>query len=167
MNEPKIHRNVHEAIDREFARAYRKHHGQTARATDDATALVVLVEEVGEVARAMTYDEGSEQALLDELVQVANVAAAWADRLMNGVEWVEASEIAPQAHWGAPHRYKDDGSCCEPPVSRADLCAGCGDALRPVGLGWGLLPSITTCSTVDCFGNLLQGRARTPGWLDG
>lgn len=40
--------------------------------------LVILVEEVGEVARAITYDEGNTDQLRKELVQVATMAAAWA-----------------------------------------------------------------------------------------
>lgn len=39
--------------------------------------LVVLIEEVGEVARALTYDQ-SDSGLIKELVQVAAVAAMWA-----------------------------------------------------------------------------------------
>lgn len=42
--------------------------------------LAVLVEEVGEVARALLEEEGDER-LLEELVQVATVAVAWAETL--------------------------------------------------------------------------------------
>lgn len=41
--------------------------------------LAILVEEVGEVANALTYDGRS--ALRDELVDVASVATAWIDSL--------------------------------------------------------------------------------------
>ena len=47
----------------------------------DTTKLVVLVEEVGEVARAMTYDNGDRGQLVRELLQVAAVAAGWAQAL--------------------------------------------------------------------------------------
>lgn len=43
----------------------------------DDECLRILVEEVGEVARAMTYDEGNEDNLEAELTQVATMALAW------------------------------------------------------------------------------------------
>ena len=80
----KLSPEVLDAVNDEFARGYRKHNGKTPRSwkVGDAQSLVILVEEVGEVARAMTYDEGDVENLADELVQVAAMAAAWADRLM-------------------------------------------------------------------------------------
>lgn len=71
------------AIQDEFGMAYRKHGGKTPRShsVGDAQSLVILVEEVGEVARAMTYDEGDVDQLYAELIQVAAMAAAWAERL--------------------------------------------------------------------------------------
>lgn len=44
--------------------------------------LAALMEEVGEVARALTYDgdEGKEH-LVKELIQVANVALTWVEAL--------------------------------------------------------------------------------------
>lgn len=44
---------------------------------DPKEKLVILVEEVGEVARAMTYDEASGTRLREELLQVAAMAGAW------------------------------------------------------------------------------------------
>jgi hypothetical protein len=44
---------------------------------NDAEKLIILVEEIGEVARALTYDEGSTDELLSELTQVAAMALAW------------------------------------------------------------------------------------------
>lgn len=78
-----IDAEIHDAIDAEFARAYAKHSGKTPRSwsVGDATSLIVLVEEVGEVARALTYDEGDQEQLVAELIQVAAMAAAWAERL--------------------------------------------------------------------------------------
>lgn len=77
--------SILDAINNEFIRGFNKHNGRTPRshAVTDEQALVILVEEVGEVARAMTYDEADIDNLADELVQVAAMAAAWADRLMN------------------------------------------------------------------------------------
>lgn len=43
----------------------------------DGQALAILVEEVGEVARAMCEGKG----LRDELIQVAAVAVAWVERM--------------------------------------------------------------------------------------
>jgi NTP pyrophosphatase (non-canonical NTP hydrolase) len=43
----------------------------------DGQALAILVEKVGEVARAMCEGKG----LRDELIQVAAVAVAWVERL--------------------------------------------------------------------------------------
>ncbi|GHJ59157.1 hypothetical protein NOK12_16750 [Nocardioides sp. OK12] len=79
-----IDSTIHSLIDHEFAAAYAKHNGKTPRShgVGDATSLVVLVEEVGEVARAMTYDEGDIDNLAAELIQVATMAAAWAERLI-------------------------------------------------------------------------------------
>lgn len=80
----KIDSTIHDLIDNEFAAAHAKHAGKTPRSwrVGDATSLVVLVEEVGEVARAMTYDEGNADDLAAELIQVATMAAAWAERLI-------------------------------------------------------------------------------------
>lgn len=38
--------------------------------------FIILAEEVGEVARALTYDEGDEGKLEEELIQVASMAIA-------------------------------------------------------------------------------------------
>jgi len=46
--------------------------------------LVILVEEVGEVARAMTYDEFDLEKLEEELIQVAAMAVASVVGLRNG-----------------------------------------------------------------------------------
>jgi hypothetical protein len=54
--------------------------------------LACLMEEVGEVARALTYDneketdEAAAAHLIEELVQVANVAVTWASYLQAGME---------------------------------------------------------------------------------
>jgi NTP pyrophosphatase (non-canonical NTP hydrolase) len=69
------------AINAEFVRAYVKHSGHTPRdpRMSNGERLAILVEEVGEVARAMTYDEGSPEKLVRELIQVAAMAGAWAE----------------------------------------------------------------------------------------
>jgi len=48
-------------------------------ARKDVDNLPILVEEIGEVARAMTYDEGSRDALIKELLQTAAMALSWAE----------------------------------------------------------------------------------------
>lgn len=47
-------------------------------ARSDVDNLPILVEEIGEVARAMTYDEGNRDALVKELLQTAAMALSWA-----------------------------------------------------------------------------------------
>jgi NTP pyrophosphatase (non-canonical NTP hydrolase) len=78
------------AIQAQMLAATVKHGERTvlSRTMSEYEKLVILVEEVGEVARAMTYDNGSHDQLLRELLQVACVAAGWAQALdaMNGGE---------------------------------------------------------------------------------
>jgi predicted HAD superfamily Cof-like phosphohydrolase len=71
--------DVLSAMRAEFKRAVEKHTLARTPANplmSDGERLKILVEEVGEVARAMTYDEGSTENLLAELVQVATMAVA-------------------------------------------------------------------------------------------
>lgn len=49
----------------------------------DEAKLVVLVEEVGEVARAIHDREGNDR-LREELIQIAAVCTAWAETLSPG-----------------------------------------------------------------------------------
>jgi hypothetical protein len=51
----------------------------------DEAKLVILVEELGEVARAMTYDEGDRDQLKKELLQVSAMAGMWYMSMMEGV----------------------------------------------------------------------------------
>lgn len=52
---------------------------------DDNARLAILVEEVGEVANALTYD-GNREHLLKELAQVMGVAWAWHDEVTRRTE---------------------------------------------------------------------------------
>lgn len=80
----------------ELHRAIKKHglnNTPASPSTPQGVSFVVLVEEMGEaaeqamaaalmvkagdIARAMTYDEGSTDKLEAELIQVATMAAAW------------------------------------------------------------------------------------------
>lgn len=82
--------SIYDEVKAERERAHAKH-GDTSMesfAWDDLTRLTVLLEEVGEVARCfnearhhhLTYEEVG-PSLREELVQVAAMAAAWADVL--------------------------------------------------------------------------------------
>lgn len=66
-------------IEEEFQRAHEKHDGWTPahHMMEVGQKLAILMEEVGEVARAVTYDEGDKENLKKELVQVATMALAW------------------------------------------------------------------------------------------
>ena len=71
--------STYDAITEEVVRAIAKHgltHSPINPATPPGECLAMLVEEVGEVAHALTYDANPD-ALDSELVQVAAVAAMW------------------------------------------------------------------------------------------
>lgn len=76
--------NVARLIRNARERAHAKHGDNSIEAipADDPRWLSVLVEEVGEVAHALTYDSGaSPEQLAGELVDVLAVASAWLDAL--------------------------------------------------------------------------------------
>lgn len=73
---------------REYARAAKTHSGMTLECdghTND-TRLLALVEEIGEVAACLTYDNGAETGhnsdLESEVIQVVALALAWATRYL-------------------------------------------------------------------------------------
>ena len=76
----------------EYDRAAAKHHGITPYhpSMSDVHRAAILIEEVGEVARAMTPDATSPTGhagdLRAELVQVATMALAWAAHLLDDAE---------------------------------------------------------------------------------
>lgn len=76
------------ALD-EYIRATRKHPGMTLECDGhtDATRLFALVEEIGEVAACLTYDNEAETGhgsdLESEAIQVVALALAWATRYLN------------------------------------------------------------------------------------
>lgn len=80
-----------DAVRIESKRAHEKHVDNGGSIFDPnmptAQKLAALVEEAGEVARAMTYDgdKGTEH-LIEELVQLGNVALTWADCLSDQLE---------------------------------------------------------------------------------
>lgn len=73
-----------DAIQAEATRAHLKH-GQNSMLGEQYTAherLAILVEEVGEVAHELTYDQdGDPTKLVKELIQVAAMAASWIEVL--------------------------------------------------------------------------------------
>lgn len=76
----------------EYSRAAEKHPGMTLECDGhtDATRLFALVEEIGEVAACLTYDNGTETGhgsdLESEVIQVIALALAWATRYLDGGE---------------------------------------------------------------------------------
>lgn len=64
----------------EMRRAREKHgtHSLDGDAMTDVLRLSALIEEVGEAARAMTYDRDHAESLYKELIQVASIALTWA-----------------------------------------------------------------------------------------
>ena len=88
---PRVLRNkarhvLQEDVTAEYRRAHLKHHGYTpfSRLVEDYDKFAILGEEIGEVARALTPDAttptGHAGDLVEELVQVATMAAAWLAR---------------------------------------------------------------------------------------
>ena len=78
------------AIQAEATRAHLKHgeHSMLGPRYSSGDRLAILVEEVGEVARELTYDhggagsgDGRRDELVKELIQVAAMAASWVEYL--------------------------------------------------------------------------------------
>lgn len=73
----------------EYSRATRKHPGMTLECDGhaEATRLFALVEEIGEVAACLTYDNEAETGhgsdLESEVIQVIALALAWATRYLD------------------------------------------------------------------------------------
>lgn len=76
----------------EYSRAAKKHPGMTLECDGhtDATRLFALVEEIGEVAACLTYDNDAETGhnsdLESEAIQVIALALAWATRYLEDGE---------------------------------------------------------------------------------
>lgn len=72
----------------EYSRAAQKHPGMTLECDGhtDSTRLFALVEEIGEVAACLTYDNDAETGhnsdLESEVIQVVALALAWATRYL-------------------------------------------------------------------------------------
>ena len=76
----------------EYARAAKKHPGMTLECDGhtESTRLFALVEEIGEVAACLTYDNNAETGhnsdLESEVIQVIALALAWATRYLEDGE---------------------------------------------------------------------------------
>lgn len=78
------------AIQAEATRAHLRHgeHSMLGPHYSASDRLAILVEEVGEVAHELTYDQGGpgvgrfdKDRLVKELIQVAAMAASWVEQL--------------------------------------------------------------------------------------
>lgn len=71
---------LRDEVYKELERAVEKHGWHQTPMNplmDDKEKFIILVEEIGEVARAMTYDEGGAAQKKAELLQVIAMASAW------------------------------------------------------------------------------------------
>lgn len=107
-----------DAIEAEYTRAHVKHSGHTPKSArmSDGERLTILVEEIGEVARAITYDNADLDNLCKELTQVCAMSAGWLeyalglrDARRNGVGHVHRS-IFTMEHFTGPERSAQDAS---------------------------------------------------------
>jgi hypothetical protein len=80
VNRQNEFRRVLQLVEVEWVRASGKHPGHTpdSSSTTDLNRLATLTEELGEVARCLTYDRDHAGDLRKELIQVAAMAASWA-----------------------------------------------------------------------------------------
>jgi hypothetical protein len=75
------------AIQAEATRAHLKHgdHSMLGSYHTESERLAILMEEVGEVAHELTYDQPKDRdKLVKELIQVAAMAATWIEHLEGG-----------------------------------------------------------------------------------
>ena len=85
-NELYLQQDVFDAIEDELESAVTRHGFERTPLNSEmphTEKLTILVEEVGEVARALTYDEYDTDKLYKELIQTATMAAAWANSLLS------------------------------------------------------------------------------------
>ena len=72
------------AVQAEATGAHAKHgeHSMLGPGYSSGDRLAILVEEVGEVAHELTYDQdGDQDKLVKELIQVAAMALTWVEHL--------------------------------------------------------------------------------------
>lgn len=85
-----------DAVQAEALRAHLKHGPKSLLNPDmpPIEKLAALVEEVGEVGRALTYDQDHSEGLVKELIQVASVALTWVESIEGGSRRAAAPETA-------------------------------------------------------------------------
>ena len=82
ITEPVLSGLTMDAVQAEALRAVSKHgiHVISGPEYTDCDRLAILMEEVGEVAHELTYDQARDKdKLVKELIQVATMAAMWAE----------------------------------------------------------------------------------------
>ena len=99
----------------ERRRAHAKHSAKGKSAEQmpwtDPFWLPVLVEEVGEVARAMCDHESAER-VREELIQVAAMALAWADAVQEAIECCEScGSMGSITHYSPDHGARFCDGC--------------------------------------------------------
>ncbi len=96
------------AIQAEATRAHLRHgeHSMLGPNYSSGDRLAILVEEVGEVAHELTYDQGGpgvgqgrRDELVKELIQVAAMAATWVEFLEGS--HARAGSISPTPGWAS------------------------------------------------------------------
>lgn len=95
-DDPLIDPKVWGAMRREIAWAHAKHNGRTplSPSVSDWEKLAVVTEELGEVARCTTYDEGGDDRhLYTELVQLSTMASAWASAVLQRIRAAEPEMV--------------------------------------------------------------------------
>lgn len=88
-------------VEGELRRAIKKHGiNQTPLNPDmsDQEKAIIVVEEVGEIARALTYDGVNKQELKDEILQAATMLIAWRISLETSPHVSPVSGV-PFSHW--------------------------------------------------------------------
>lgn len=125
-----------EQVVKEIKRAHEKHgpNSMISPGLSVGTRLAILVEEVGEVARALTYDEGDGDNLHEELVQVAAMALSWLYALGGRELSVQSLEAVDR-----PHADSKPGRRCSavhPVVGPCNRASGHDLAPPPVGDPW-------------------------------
>lgn len=92
--QPKIQWDTLRQVNKECLRGVKKHGARAmiydTPENDDLHRLSVVFEEAGEVARALTYDNGSTENLEEELLQLGTMALAWLDVLLRRRETIKA-----------------------------------------------------------------------------
>lgn len=83
-------------VSSEIVRAAKKHGWKDVPTNPEISAekaFIILAEEFGEVARALTHDEGSLDNLEDELIQTAAMAVAMLVGVRRRMNWTRDADV--------------------------------------------------------------------------